>query len=734
MPIKITKTVSVSGAALPYTYQFTNTSPMVSFSNQTGSSSASTLTTDIIFPSEAAFALYASSLVVTDANGCRTTQALTTTNPCNTSVTMTVSGYKASAVSSAAGCNGTTFVWSHNPQVLSVVKQTDSAFGSEIEYKPVVGAALPSTTPISVVSTDCNGCQATASSSISFSAPAILLSTTNIQISCPDTDSVYRHILYVTQGADSSQIDWSTLAFFDTLSTSINADITTEEVATATGLITRGKITITSRIALTPQTATFSVFVNDIFGVETRAVGTFTVTACSRVGNIRAGVINPTLTNVDSTAISGDIIVIPVTHAAVASTLVDWNTAQVLASPAYVSSSITFRTTPELEQVIDYEYAGTSDLFAWTVDDTDGNTLPPSTVSINVLPTPPVASDENVEMVIGETETFTPLANDTSSAGLNPASLRIVTPSTSGGTATANADGTLTFVSDVTDTGGTIVQYKVNDIYNQESNTATVSITRISAGTGSENNLCATALASTTINLHDALAGTRIVTPSGTWTNLGTASPSPSAPGTYNGDITFTQGTHAAGTHTYRYTVVSGSASDTADVEVTFITHTVPTNNECSGATSITFSGRGANTSLTDLTLAEACPGNAAATLSVTALPSAWGAYSFTSDVWYTFTATAYYDTISMTYVDYPILVSINGANYGTDEGIYAPAIAIYDGTCGALVERSAALASSSTQSISAQANMSGSTSKTYFVRVSSITGYEGKYAINVQA
>lgn len=734
MPIKITKTVSVSGAALPYTYQFTNTSPMVSFSNQTGSSSANTITTDIIFPSEAGFALYASSLVITDANGCRTTQALTTINPCNTSVTITVSGYKASAVSSAAGCNNTSFVWNYNPQVLSIVKQTDSAFGSQIEFKPVVGAALPSSTLIGVTSTDCSGCEATASSSIVFSSPSITLSTNNIQISCPDTDSVYRHILYVNQASGSSMFDWSTLDLITTLAAGFDIDVATENVTIAGVLTTRGVVTFSKTGIFTPEAATFSVIVKDVYGVETRAAGTITLTACSRVGNITAGIINPTATNVPDTAVSGDIIEIPVTHAAVASTLINWNSAQVLASPAYVSPSITFRTTPELEQVIDYEYAGTPDLFAWTVDDTDGNTLPPSTVSINVLPAPPVASDENVEMVIGETETFTPLANDTSTAGLNPASLRIVTPSTSGGTAIANADGTLTFISDVTDTGGTIVQYKVNDIYNQESNTATVSITRISAGTGSENNLCATALASTTINLYDALAGTRIVTPSGTWTNLGTASPSPSAPGTYNGDITFTQGTHAAGTHTYRYTVVSGSASDTADVEVTFITHTVPTNNECAGATAITFSGRGANTSLTDLTLAEACPGNAAATLSVTALPSAWGAYSFTSDVWYTFTATAYYDTISMAYVDYPILVSINGANYGTDEGIYAPAIAIYDGTCGALVERSAALASTSTQSISAQANMSGSTSKTYFVRVSSITGYEGKYAINVQA
>lgn len=730
MPIKLNKSLSVTGVSTPYTYTFSNTLPTVSFSNQSGTSSSASLITDILYPTEASIALSTTSLVIVGADGCRTTSTLTTTNPCNTNLTMTVTGYTATATLSSPGCTQKgKFVWSYDPTILTLNKQTDSVFSSSAEFLPVSGAPLPGATSVSVTSMDCFGCEATALGTITFLSPEITVSN-NIYISCPDTDSVYRGVLYVTPTSSSSPIDWTTFDGSTTIASAFNIEVDT----IIQNNTTVGRVQFFTSQLFNNEDATYTVIVKDIYGVETRKVATVTLRTCSRVGNIPAATIFPTATNVENTALSGDIIVIPVTNAVAASTLVDWETAQVLASPAYASPSITFRTTPALEQVIDYEYAGVPDLFAWTVDDVDGNTFPPSTVSINVLPTPPVANTDNVDMVIGETEIINVLSNDTSAGGLNPASLRIVTPSTSGGEATANSDGTVTFVSDVTDTGGTIVQYKVNDIYNQESNTGSIIITRISAGNESSQNLCAAALASTNVNLFDALAGTRVVTTGGTWTNLATAAPSPAAPGIYNDDITFTQGTHAAGTHTYRYTVTSGAANDTADVEVTFITHAVPSNNECAGATVLSLSGRGGNSTLSDLNLAASCPGNAAATYSATATPTAWGAYSFTSDVWYTFIATPYYDTISMTYLDYSILVTANGTNYGTEEGIFFPAIAIYDGTCGALVERSATLATSESQTVSAQATMTGSTSKTFYVRVSAVTGYEGKYSVNLTA
>ena len=730
MTIKKTISASISGVETPYTYTFSSTSSLISFSNQTGTSSASSLTTEINYPDEDSITLYPVSLTVVSAKGCTTTKVFDLTSPCGTlsGTTQTQSGYKVTRTVSAPGCTACTFTWSYDAGVLDLESQVDSPFSSTATFKPVTGRSLPASTVVISNATDCNGCELTSFSNFTIGTPTISVSN-NLYIDCANDEGVYQDFFDIQFGSSSSPIDTSTL---DVGFNSVNVFNVTIDAGVPN--VNSARVRFFQNQVPTAESGSFTVYAKDIYGVPTTIAGTITVVSCSRVGNVTASTIVPTATNVATTVLTGDTVVIPVTGKVASIIGADWNTAQILGTPVYASPSIAFRTTPEGEQVIDYEYAGVDDLFAWTLDDLDGNTLPPSTVSITALPTPPVANTDNVQMVIGETEDFNVLSNDTSTAGLVPGTLRIVTQSTSGGTAVANSDGTISFTSDVTDTGGTIVQYKVNDIYGQESNTGSVIITRISAGTSNSTTLCAVALDAVTINLFDLLAGTRVVNTTGTWSNLGTATPSPAAPVLYNDDITFTQGTDAAGIHTYRYTVTNGSATDTADIAVTFATYSPPSNNECAGATVISFSGRGGNSTLSDQNLEATCPGFAAATLSVTALPSSWGLFSYTSDVWYAFTATPYYDTISMTYVDYPILVNINGANYGVDDGMFASAVAIYDGTCGALVERSANVADVNAQNISAQVTMSGSTSKNYFIRVSSITGYEGKYSVNVRA
>lgn len=730
MTIKKTISASIGGVEIPYTYTFSSENPLISFSNQTGSSSDSTLGTEINYPDEESITLYPIKLIVVSAKGCTTTKTFTLTSPCGSlsGLNQTQSGYAVTRTVSSTSCTSCSFKWFYDASVLTLENQSDAPFSSTATFKPVEGGNLPASTIVTSIATDCSGCELSSFSNFIISTPSIWASN-DIYLSCPDDTGTYSDTLRVWGNLSDTQIDWNTL---DVSYTGINVfNVSTQSsYADNSSLIRFYKFTKPAE----DSTGTYTITVKDIYGVSTSVTGKIFVKACSMIGNIIASSIIPTATNVPTTVSSGDTIVIPVTAKVASIVKPDWNTAQVLATPVYASPSIAFRTTPEGEQVIDYEYAGVDDLFAWTLDDLDGNTLAPSTVSVTALSAPPVANTDNVAIVIGESEDFNVLANDTSAAGLVPGTLRIVTQSTSGGTAVANSDGTITYTSDVTDTGGTLVQYKVNDIYGQESNVGSVIITRISAGNSNSTTLCAVALDSVSINLFDLLAGTRIVNTTGTWSNLGTASPSPSAPVLYNDDITFTQGTHAAGTHTYRYTVTSGSATDTADIAVTFATYSRPSNNECAGATVISFSGRGGNSTLSDQNLEATCPGFATATLSATPTPSSWGLFSYSSDVWYAFTATPYYDTISMTYVDYPILVNINGANYGIDEGMFASAVAVYDGTCGALVERSANVADVNAQNITAQVTMSGSTSKNYFVRVSSITGYEGKYSVNIRA
>lgn len=729
MQIKKTISASITGVENPYTYTFSTNDPLIGISNQTGTSSSSSLTTELSYPSEESIVLSPLTLEIVSAKGCRTTATFEVTSPCGTltGTSMVQTGFTMTRTVASTNCTACTFVWSYDAGVLNLESQSDSPFSSTATFKAVDGRTLPASTVVISIAKDCNGCELSASAN--FAIPRIIepfIITNSILLNCPNSSGTYTDFtdVYVHEDIDLYKVGLS----FGSVN---NLTFTIEKIDEVSRYI---RYRFTGTGTLTPEESTFTVSAFDKNGVLVYKNGRLIVTACNSVGNVVASTIFPTATNVPTTVISGDTVIIPVTGNVASVIGADWNTAQILGTPVYASPSIAFRTTPEGEQVIDYEYAGVDDLFAWTVDDLDGNTLVPSTVSITALPAPPVANTDNVAMVIGESEDFNVLANDTSTAGLVPATVRIVTQSTSGGTALANADGTITFTSDVTDNGGTIVQYKVNDIYGQESNTGSVIITRISAGNGSENNLCAVASDAVNINLFDLLAGTRVVNTTGVWSNLGTASPSPTAPVLYNDEITFTEGTDAEGTHTYRYTVTSGSATDYQDVVVEFITYSPPANNECASATVISFSGRGTSSTLSDQNLEATCPGFAAATLSVTALPSSWGLFSYTSDVWYAFTATPYYDTIALEYIDYPILININGANYGINEGMFASAVAVYDGTCGTLVERSANVADVNAQNISAQVTMSGSVAKNYFVRVSSITGYEGKYSVNVRA
>lgn len=732
MPVKINKSISVSGITPPFTYTFSNANPNVSFSNQTGTSSSSTVSTDIIFPTTTEVATTITKVTIVDSKGCSTIKTLNTLNPCNVTIpSLTVSGYKVVATAASSGCSGATFVWAYDGGVFSLDNQTDSSFTSTASFKPKANSVLPYASVVELTATDCYGCTVKSRVSVPISAPALSLSN-NINIACKNTSGLYTSTAYVTAPTGSNLIDWATL---DVGFTGIN--VWNVEVTTITDIANNRSAQITFFTSQSPvvESANFTVYVNDKYGVATSLSGTITVSACNQVGGIINSNITPISAKVASTITSGTIIPIDVTNSLNTLSTIDWSSAQVLSTPAYASPSITFATTSALRQIINYEYAGTSDLFAWTVDDINGNTLPPSTVSITTLPTAPVANTDNLSVVAGSTTVITPLSNDTSAAGLNVASIRVTQQSTTGGLATANIDGTITYVSDETDFGNALFRYKVNDIYNQESNNAGIVITRISAGNNGAANKCATTAQTLTFSLFDLLTnGIRVITPGGTWTNLGTASPSPAAPGIYSGTVSFTQGTHAVGDHTYRYSVTSGSATDTKDVVISFYSYGVPSNNECAAATSISFGGKGTSTTTTTQNLDATCPGFAAATLSATVLPSSWGSSTFVSDVWYTFTASPSYDVLTGTYLTYPIAVTLAGNNFSITDGIYAPALALYSGTCGALVEENSSLANVSSQNITGQVTMSGSTSKTFIIRVSAISGYEGKYTLNLTA
>ena len=398
--ITINKQFNISGVATPYTYLFAANNSNVTFSNQTGSTSSTTIATDIRYPDENTIGLSTVSLTITDKNGCSTSQNVVVTNPCETLAinSFTVSGYTTNAVVSSPGCNKVSFTYQYDPGVLTLDTQTDSPFSSQARFIPVKGRVLPNSTVVSVTAENCQGCRETKLASMTILSPRITVSN-NMIISCPDDESLYGAYIFIDKNPDSTELNWDTLDIG--FGGSNNWGNTTITTVTESG-VKRGFIHLAQSQVPISETTYFRVYIEDIYGQSTSWDGILKTEACSSVGNIpAASQIVPKNVNVDSTAVSGDNIEIDVTYSVASLLNPDWSTAQILASPAYASPSIVFRTTPDLRQVIDYEYTGASDLFAWTVDDINGNTLPPSTISISVLPAAPVANTDNYSMVSG---------------------------------------------------------------------------------------------------------------------------------------------------------------------------------------------------------------------------------------------------------------------------------------------------------------------------------------------
>ena len=135
------------------------------------------------------------------------------------------------------------------------------------------------------------------------------------------------------------------------------------------------------------------------------------------------------------------------------------------------SGAITYLHTGNIE---------TTDMLSYTVADTEGAISNIATVTITVIDdnTPPTAQNDIAGPVeAGGTITFSVIDNDVASnANLNPASISIVSTPIDGN-ATANSDGTITYVNSGSAAVTDILSYTVADVEGKVSNEATVTIT-----------------------------------------------------------------------------------------------------------------------------------------------------------------------------------------------------------------------------------------------------------------
>ena len=152
-----------------------------------------------------------------------------------------------------------------------------------------------------------------------------------------------------------------------------------------------------------------------------------------------------------------------------------------LTSIQIVSGPSNGTVTVNADGTVDYTHDGsetTGDSFTYSIRDASGQVSNTATVTLGVTPVndPPVATDDSGTVAEGGTVTLDLAGNDSDADdGLDLTSIQVVTGPSSG-TVTVNADGTVDYTHDGSETTGDSFTYTIRDASGQVSNTATVTL------------------------------------------------------------------------------------------------------------------------------------------------------------------------------------------------------------------------------------------------------------------
>ena len=367
------------------------------------------------------------------------------------------------------------------------------------------------------------------------------------------------------------------------------------------------------------------------------------------------------------------------------------------------------------------------DIVTWTVSDINGVQAVPASIAVVTSDAAPAAVNDTVGVVWGESTVKDVLTNDTSTSPIDVTSVTVTSESQTGLTSVKPTGEIEVFGLNY---GIDLFKYTVKDIYGQESNEANVGVQVFYAGSDTQTNLCAVPpTGSVNITPFNVLTAPEnvYINAGGTWTLTSSPGTSPAAPGSYNGSMTFTAGTHTVGDHVYTYSVTVYGTTATAELTISFQPYIAAVNTACASASSISFAGRNSSVTHTGYTNEVVCPGQGPLAGSGVAVPTQWGSGTFNSDLWFSFIAPG-------DLVNYPINITVSGSAYSQETGIYSPAVAIYSGTCGALVLENASITSVTNQSVTTSVVVNSLTPVTYWIRVDCQNGYEGSYDITLSA
>lgn len=657
-------------------------------------------------------------VTIQDDNDCTQTFTIDVDDPCNLQISSLYSAQPYIFNAIVLGGDNNRYSWSYDRNLFDL----EASPTNELRLR-LKSSNPPTSTKIGLTVTDSNGCSEYKELNYIFCKPkakddtALGTCVGTLPLTFPPTPFVVKYITpeidLNTSGCTTDPIDWSTLQLWgypaeaypivdeDKVIFVFNEDVDLNTVFTVAWNVktNSGVTSSTGRISLRVEDCTTQDF--DIQDASYQ---------------------------IECGSIVGDTLVIPLYELIPFGVTVDWSTFQILSVPAPTSGSIVQSFDSLGRPVINYEIPALTgtDSFQFYLCDVEGRCSTGSVLTVLLdCAQAPTAGAISACLACSKSITVDAVAAVVSTNGgiIDPSSVQIVNVLFPLLTATPTTDGKIVIEADDSFyTAGVpvgLVTYKISNQNGQASSTATITITGYCAGEDTYVTWCDPS-GTGVFNPFSNLGGNKST--GGLWSLA--SSPTgvaPTSPATYNANITFT-GSHPDGEYVYQYFVTGGSDPCNAQAQITINRQTQfpVTNDACANAKRIPT----ANTDyvLSDETLVGECPGYEDASDSGVAKPASWTAAAIFGDKWYKLD---YSPPSTGTIVN--MRVTINGAPHGV-AGIDDPLLEIFEPDCATTIDDGAG----SGDSVYIDIGGNFAVARTFYIRVASHSGDEGKFDIEI--
>jgi hypothetical protein len=277
----------------------------------------------------------------------------------------------------------------------------------------------------------------------------------------------------------------------------VNDTFTVNEGASATLTVAandtdaEGQLNLKSiTIIQQPTNGTVTVDANGVLtfthnGSETTA-STFTYTIADQQGSVsNTATVNVTITPVNDAPIAlNDTFTVNEGGSATLTLATNDTDAEGqldLKSIAIVQQPTNGTVTVDANGVVTFTHNGsetTSSVFTYTIADTQGKVSNTATVNVTITPINdnPIALNDTFTINEGASATINIAGNDTDAEGQLDLTSIVITSGPTNGTAKVNADGTVTFTHNGSETTSATFSYTIEDLQNNISNVGTVTI------------------------------------------------------------------------------------------------------------------------------------------------------------------------------------------------------------------------------------------------------------------